>query len=368
MKFTSALILGLVILIVGNVIVYYVFQGWFRADYPANYTFPHVSIYSYGFMLMLSFVVGAIWFVVQGRKASPPVEADTILDLMVFIIVGSIIGARIVYVLTQWGDFKDNLKAVFQITQGGLSIHGGIIGALIFGWFYIKAKGLDFWKIVDLAIPGVGLGLFIGRIGCFLNGCCYGIKCADDFPLRVKFPSFETWTQRGLSADLARLYDAGQAAMGDFYRHPAQLYESIGALAIFFYLSNFRKHALFKGHVFLMFVWLYSLLRLIVEFYRFGDPEKGIGSSVVLWKFITMAQLASIILAAVAYFLMVEFKRRVAMAKMMVDEKVEAVEEVIVEEPEEESMLETEVEESIEEPSEISEMIEPHLPPEEENK
>jgi phosphatidylglycerol:prolipoprotein diacylglycerol transferase len=325
MKLGPALVLNLAILVIGDGIVYFLFMALFRQEYAPDYVFPHVSIYSYGFMLMLAFIIGTIWFIYEGKKEDPPIETDTVLDLMVFIIIGSIIGARLVYIATQYNQFKEMPKTMLQITQGGLSIHGGVMGAMLFAWIYTKAKGLDFWRIADIAIPGVPLGMFFGRIGCFLNGCCYGNYCLPNFPLRVKFPDSAYWTSKGLSPDLSGLYDAGQAALkganGEIWRHPAQLYEAFGALAIFWYLMNFRNHKVFKGHVFLMFVWLYSLLRFFVEMYRFGDPTTGAGSSVVLWKAITMAQVASLILAIVAWVLIQDLKRRAVLAKMLMEGK-----------------------------------------------
>jgi phosphatidylglycerol:prolipoprotein diacylglycerol transferase len=358
MSLRWALILSLVVLVAGDFITYFLFVIFFKEYNDPNYIFQHVSIYSYGFMLMVAFVVGTIWLVVQGKREKPPIEIDTILDLMVWVIIGSIIGARAIYVATQWQDYVGQKENILRITEGGLSIHGGILGAMIFGWFYCRAKGLDYWKMADFVFPGVPLGMFFGRIGCFLNGCCYGIKCAPDFPLGVKFPNAETWMQRGYSSDLAALYDAGQAALDQYARHPAQLYEAFGALAIFWYLINFRQNKVFKGHVFLMFVWLYSVLRFIVEFYRFGDPETGKGSSIVLWHLITMAQLASLILGIAAFFLMQELKRRTVLAKMLaeggearkaapepeVEEEEELVEEeAVVEEEEagEDSLIDT---------------------------
>jgi phosphatidylglycerol---prolipoprotein diacylglyceryl transferase len=317
MKLVPALVLSLVVLAIGDAITYFLFTSLFAEYNRADYVFEHVSIYSYGFMLMLAFVVGTAWMIINGKKEKPPIEVDTILDLMVFIIIGSIIGARIIYVLTQWDDYSGHKENILRITEGGLSIHGGILGALVFGWFYTRIKGLSYWKIADFVIVAVPLGMFIGRIGCFLNGCCFGIPCLENFPLGVRFPDAATWETRGMSTMLSQLYDAGQAAIGHIMRHPAQLYESIGALLIFWYLVNFRKNKLFTGHVFLMFMWLYSILRFVVEFYRFGNPEDGRGSSIVLWHFITMAQFASLIIGILAFILMQDLKRRAILSGMM---------------------------------------------------
>ncbi len=337
MAIKPALVLSLAILVVGDVIAYFLFITLFEEYNDPNYTFQHVSIYSYGFMLMIAFVVGTIWLIVQGKKEKPPVEVDTILDLMVWIIIGSIIGARLIYVLTQWQDYAAQKENILRITEGGLSIHGGILGGMVFGWVYCRVKGLNYWKMADFVMPGIPLGMFIGRIGCFLNGCCYGIRCGEDFPLGVVYPNAATWQERGFDASLAALYDAGQAAVGQYARHPVQLYEAFGALLIFWYLVNFRKNKQFTGHVFLMFVFLYSVLRFIDEFYRFGDPETGAGSSVILWHFITMAQLASLILGIVAFVLMQDLKRRAMLAKIL-EEGREVPEEAPAPEEEEEEM------------------------------
>lgn len=338
MKMGPALILSLGMLIVGNVIAYFLYQTWFAERFPPNYTFEHIAIYSYGFMLMLAFVVGTIYLIIEGKKESPPVEADTILDLVVFIIIGSIMGARFIYVILNWNEmFKDNFWNVFLITQGGLSIHGGLLGALFFGWLYIRAKGLDYWKITDLAMPAVALGQVIGRIGCTLNGCCFGRQCDADYALGIVYPSAETWIARGKSPELANLMDAGDAAVGAYARHPIQLYEAFGCLIIFFYLLSFRKNKVFNGHVFLMYVWLYSIVRFIVENFRYmsGD-DATTGSSVMIWHTLTQAQLASIILAVIAFLLMVDLKRRAVLSKMLKKKAETGAGEVEIEAEEEE--------------------------------
>lgn len=350
MKFLPALSVSFGILVVGLGITYFLFNAFFiekrHPDQP-----QHIAIYSYGFMLMVSFIVGTIWLIIQGKKEKPAIEADTVLDLMVFIIIGSIVGARLVYVATQSQDYTgESAKNILLITEGGLSIHGGIIGALLFGWLYCKFKGLEYWKMVDFVIPAVALGQFFGRIGCFLNGCCYGIKLdVIDKAIQASeksglknifvFPNAETWKSRGMGDDLSRFYDAGTAAIGQYARHPTQLYEAVGALLIFWYLTNFRKNKMFTGHVFLMYIWLYSLLRFLVEEYRFGSPEAEkvdeIGSSIVLWHFITMAQVASIILGIVALFLMQDLKRRAVLTRMLKEGKTPAAKDTEAEEAEE---------------------------------
>ncbi len=333
MKIGPALILSFGVLVVGLVITYFMFTALFSQYNRQDYVFENVSIYSYGFMLMLAFVFGTIFLVVQGKKENPPVPMDTILDLMVFIIIGSILGARAVYVATQPGDYVANPENILKITEGGLSIHGGIIGAMLFGWFYTMIKGLNYWRMSDFMIVSLPLGQFFGRIGCFLNGCCFGKECRTDFPLGVTYPNAETWADRGFNQNLANLYDSGLAALpkaGEtlpFIRHPAPLYEAFGVLLIFWYLLNFRKNKIFTGHVFLMYVVLYSVLRFFVEDWRFGNTTSGEGSAVVLFNFITVAQLASVILAVAGITLIQDLKRRTLLAKMLVKGKDEEIAE-----------------------------------------
>ena len=317
LKIGPAIVTSVITLVVGLFITYFIFNTFWPEYNNTDYVFYNVSIYSYGFMLMLAFVIGTIFLIVQGKNEKPPIEIDTILDLIVFIIIGSIVGARIVYVLTQPGDYAEHPENALLITEGGLSIHGGIIGALVFGWFYCWIKGLDYWRMVDFTIIAVPLGIVLGRIGCFLNGCCFGNACASDLWWGAKYPNAEYWADRGYSQILATLMDAGLAAKDQFSRHPAPIYEAVGAALIFWYLYNFRKNKLFTGHVFLMFVMLYSILRFIVEFYRFGDPVEGVGSSIVLFHFITMAQLASLILVFMAIILIQDLKRRTVLARML---------------------------------------------------
>lgn len=348
LRIGPAIFLSLGVLVVGLLITWFIFITFWSENNRSDYVFKTVSVYSYGFMLMVAFVIGTMYLIYQGKREKPPVEIDTILDLIVFIIIGSIVGARLVYTATQPADYADNPENILMITEGGLSIHGGIIGALVFGWFYCWIKGLNYWMMVDFTIVAVPLGMFFGRIGCFLNGCCFGIQCNTDLPWGVTYPNAEYWADKGLNQNLSMLYDAGLAAQG-FARHPAPLYEALGAVVIFIYLYYFRKNKVFTGHVFLMFILLYSILRFIVEFYRFGDPEAGVGSSIVLFHFITLAQLASLILAFVAIILIQDLKRRTILAKMLDKDKGKKVSGPAVTAPVDDEIDDEEVEEEAEE-------------------
>ena len=280
--------LGIVFIIIGDAIVFFLYNALPLAK---EYTIHNVNIYAYGFMLTIAFVVGTI--ITVRAAAREKISAEIILDLVTFIIIGAIIGARLIYVLLKFSEYKESPASVLYITQGGLSAHGGVLGGMIAAWIYIAYRKLNYWHIADLVAPQLALGLAIGRIGCFLNGCCYGVPTSDPHAwYAVVFPDNP---HTGLTGEIAR--------------HPAQLYEVFLSFLIFLYLRGFFKNRKFDGHVFLMWIGLYSIARFIQEFYRFGE------SSVVIFGFITIAQLASVILAVFAFIIIAEMKKRVELSK-----------------------------------------------------
>lgn len=295
--------LGIIFIVIGDAIVYFAYNA---LNFPKDYTIHNVNIYAYGLMLTIAFIVGTIITIrVAAREKIP---AEIVLDLVTFIIIGAIIGARLLYVLLKFSEYKENPTSVLYITQGGLSVHGGVLGGMIAAWIYIAYRKLKYWHIADMVAPQLALGLAIGRIGCFLNGCCYGVPTSN--PQAWYAVIFPDNPHTGLT--------------GGVPRHPAQLYESALSFLIFLYLRSFYKNRKFEGHVFLMWVGLYSVARFIQEFYRFNE------SSEVIFGFITVAQLASVVLAVFAFIIIAEMKKRVELSKRIVEKKPK-VEETPVE-------------------------------------
>ena len=151
------------------------------------FSFP---IHSYGLMLALSFLFG-IWF--SGWRAKKRgLNPDVIADMGFWIILSAIVGARLYYVFLHFEEFKGNLLSIINPFQGetvgigGLVMLGGYIGAVIAAILFFKIKKLPFLPYADIVSPSVGFGIMLTRIGCFLNGCCYG--AASGNPLAVKFP------------------------------------------------------------------------------------------------------------------------------------------------------------------------------------
>jgi len=233
--------------------------------HPILFNFGSVTIYSYGFMIAVTFLVAT--FVSMRLAKKEGIREEVILDLMVLVIISSILGARIFYVITFWDQFKNNLSEIIMINHGGLVFYGGFIGGLIAILYYVRIKQLSLMKILDIGTPTVLLGYSIGRIGCFLNGCCYGI-CAN-VPWAVKFPNLE-----GL-------------------RHPTQIYSFVTAVIIFLILLIIFKRRKFDGQIFYLGMILYSAYRFLIEFLReYSFHIMGLTSSQIISLIIFVFALA----------------------------------------------------------------------------
>lgn len=227
------------------------------------FTFP---IHSYGFMLALSFLLG-IWFS-SYRAKKMGLNPEVIADVGFWVILSAIIGARLYYVLLHFEEFNGNITAIFNpfhggaIGIGGLVMYGGFIGAIIAGFIFFKIKKLPFLPYADALAPGVGIGICLTRIGCFLNGCCMG--AASSGPLAVSFPLISP----------AGDYQHSVHASGLL---PSQLFESVGGLVIALIILAVGRKA-FVGLQFYLLGLLYSVLRFIVDFSRFYPKTERIGS------------------------------------------------------------------------------------------
>jgi phosphatidylglycerol:prolipoprotein diacylglycerol transferase len=149
-----------------------------------------LPIRGYGVMLLLAVVAGVGLAARQATRMG--LHADTIYSLAFWVFIGGIVGARAFYVFQYWDQFqRDNLTstigAILNVTEGGLVVYGSFLGGLIAAVGYVVTQKLPALAIADLVTPSLLLGLAIGRIGCLLNGCCYGGRCETDW-LGIQFP------------------------------------------------------------------------------------------------------------------------------------------------------------------------------------
>lgn len=217
--------------------------------HPVLFKIGPLVIYSYGTMLATAFIVSVLLIFTHARKLR--LEEETIISLNFYIIIPAIIGARIFYVILNLKEFLAAPLEILMVHHGGLVFYGGLLGGLLGGIFYVRRNRLPVAQIFDMVAPYIVLGQAIARIGCLLNGCCYGKPISP----------------------------------GVLY--PTQLYSSLANLGIFFILvawSNFKKK---NGEVFAGYLLLYSVKRFLIEFLR-GDSSK-IFFNLTLFQIISLA-------------------------------------------------------------------------------
>lgn len=221
--------------------------------YPIIGHIGPVTIYSFGLMLAIAVMLCSFLMSRDARKVG--ISQETIFDLVFWVILGGIVGARIFFVLLNFSDFGGDPKQIIMIANGGLAWQGGLILGCLAGVMYVRKKKLSLSMMVDLAAPYLALGQAIGRIGCFLNGCCYGRPVAWG----VYFP-----------------------VHGD-HLYPTQLYDAVMLLGIFFVLKYLQKFSDCRGAIFSMYLMLASVERFTNEFFRADHMSMVMGLSIFQW-------------------------------------------------------------------------------------
>jgi phosphatidylglycerol:prolipoprotein diacylglycerol transferase len=233
-----------------------------------------LEIRYYGLMYVASFII--IYFLLRYLIKIREIELkkDDILNLMFYLLIGVLIGARVFVVLIYDPSFYfSNPAEIIKIWHGGLSFHGGLIGALVVGLIYSKKKKIKFYKIADLFVIPLGIGLMLGRIGNFINGELYGR--ITNLPWAFKFKGVEG------------------------FRHPSQLYEALKNFVIFLIMWNLKDKKLKDGFLFWLFIALYGIFRFLIEFFREPDPQIGLIYGLSLGQIFCLAMfiIGSIILS-----------------------------------------------------------------------
>ncbi len=224
-------------------------MGWFQ-------------IRSYGFLLAISFLAGIYLAGYRAKRAG--VNSQLILDLSVYIILASVVGSRLLYVLFHLNEYSSPLE-VFALWRGGATFYGGLVLAVLVSYFFINRKKLSFLTVADIVAPSLALGVAITRVGCFLSGCCYGkpTLCAWG----VHFPPYSDAARSAAEA----AHELGVANLGV---HPTQLYSSGYGVVIFAAVLLAEKYLRQKkGAVFGLFLVLYGVARFVVDFFRFYEEN-----------------------------------------------------------------------------------------------
>jgi phosphatidylglycerol:prolipoprotein diacylglycerol transferase len=257
-----------------------------------------VPVRGYGAMLLAAAAAGVWLSIVRGRRMG--FDADTILALGMEVFLWGIVGARLFYVLEYHDQFfaadrtwLGSLWSVLNVAAGGLVVFGSLPTAALATWRFASRRGLSLPRLADCIVPGLLVGLAIGRIGCFLNGCCYGGPC--DLPWAVQFPpESPPWLDqaaRGLLPAAA----TGGGMPWSLPVHPAQLYAAIDAaiLAMLVCVASGTPLARRDGQVFALALTLHPISRLLLEAIRVDEPP-ALGTP------LSISQLVSLLLLALA--------------------------------------------------------------------
>lgn len=147
-----------------------------------------IPVHGFGVMLFITFLA-CVWFLGwRSRRTGTNLPRERVQDLVIFVFVGGLLGARLTFMI----QYDVPLRQIIKIWEGGIVLYGGIIAGmaafLAFYFLFLKKAGVSFWKLADVAGPGIALGIALGRIGCFLNGCCYGHVAPEECP-SAAFPT-----------------------------------------------------------------------------------------------------------------------------------------------------------------------------------
>lgn len=248
---------------------------------PVALTIGPLQVRWYGIIMACAFLVGIA--LAYRRAERNNIDPNHILNMVTLIIPAAIIGARLYYVLFTWDAYRYDPLSALAIWHGGLAIHGGIIGGLLAGLFYVRRYGLPVWKTADVIAPSLILGQAVGRWGNFINQEAHGGPVTEQFINR--FPDFIK----------NQMYIDGQ------YYHPAFLYESLWNLGVFFFLTWYWPRKKAAGEVAFLYLILYSTGRFFIEAIR--------TDSLMLGPF-RVAQLVSLLLIVIGITGITVLRRR----------------------------------------------------------
>ncbi len=229
-----------------------------------------IPVQTFGVFVALGVLAGLLLARWDARRKG--FKEDVVMDFALYAILAGLAGARLFYALVYApGYYLANPLAILYFHEGGLSIHGGLIGGVLAGIWYVRKHRLSFWRLADLFAPAIALGQAIGRIGCDV----FGKPMAGNWP----------W---------------GVMVNGQLL-HPAQVYELLLDFALFFYLWRRRTSLAYNGQLFIHFAVYYALIRGLIEFVRINP---------VVWGPFTVAHAASLAFIVAAVVVGMVLKKR----------------------------------------------------------
>jgi len=225
--------------------------------HPVLFTVGCFSVYAYGVMVAAGFAAAA-FLAYRGAEAFG-LDRNRVVDVTIVALIAGIAGARALYVALNAPYYAEHPAEILNLARGGLVWYGGFVAALGAVAVCCRIAGWRVLNFLDLFVPYVALAQAFGRIGCFLNGCCYGVAVPSGTWCAVSFPGEE----------LLRL--------------PTQLYSALALFAIFLVLLAWQARRRFIGEVFLGYCLLYAVKRFAVEFFRGDNPKLACALTISQW-------------------------------------------------------------------------------------
>ncbi|HZI49702.1 MAG TPA: prolipoprotein diacylglyceryl transferase [Pyrinomonadaceae bacterium] len=265
--------------------------------YPILFRIGSFPVNTYGVFLALAFLCAI--FVTVRLAARDGLPKEKIYDLCLWLLLSSLVGSKLLMLFTE-PEYRANPKLLFSLDflRSGGVFYGGLIGALLTGFFLMRRWKLPWWKTADACAPGIALGNFFGRQGCFSAGCCWGKPTT--LPWGVQFT------------------EAGHEITGvptGVHLHPTQLYESFAMLVVFFFLLWLHKKKKFSGQVILAYAVIYAMVRFMIEFVR-DDPRGDVLGLTTLTGLSTSQLIGLVVGIGALILLIIRWRRASARAAL----------------------------------------------------
>lgn len=258
--------------------------------YPEIFRIGSFPINTYGVLLAVSFLCAIMVSVRLAARDGLPREK--IYDLSLWMLLAGLVGSKIMMLFTEPDYRADPLQLLsLDFLRSGGVWYGGLLGAVLVSYWLMRRYQLPWWKTADAFAPGIAIGNFFGRQGCFAAGCCWGKPTS--LPWGVKFT------------------EAGHEITGvptDTHLHPTQLYESFAMLLVFLFLLWLHKRKRFSGQVILAYALIYSIIRFAIEFVR-DDPRGDVFGLTTLTGLST-SQMISLVIGITALIVLIVRRRR----------------------------------------------------------
>ncbi len=217
---------------------------------PVAFTLGPLTVYWYGLIISLAILIGMMWAIYEGKKRG--IDPDTFVDMLIIIIPVAILCARLYYVIFSWSSYAGHPVDAFKIWEGGLAIHGALIGGVMTAYLLTRKQKVPFWLLADVVAPSIMLGQIMGRWGNFFNQEAYGSEVSKSFLENLHLPDFI----------INQMYINGA------YYHPTFLYESLWNVVGLVLVLLYRRSNQRVGESFLLYVIWYSVGRFFIESLR----------------------------------------------------------------------------------------------------